>query len=100
MNNRIGFAGLSQIKPDTEESTPSDNAAVDRAAERHGFLSREPVKKLIKRPAALEATANLNLRPSISIYNRFVAFSVANRLSYPEALKEIMDRAQINDEGK
>ena len=100
MKNRTGFAGLSQITPDLDHDAPIDTAAIDRAAEKHGFSSREPVRKLVKRPVSLEATANLNIRPSVSVYNRFVAFSVAHRLSYPEALKELMDRAQLDMDGK
>ncbi|EFO28614.1 putative TetR family transcriptional regulator [Roseibium sp. TrichSKD4] len=63
-------------------------------AERHGFVPREPIKKIVRRKEA-EPSANLNIRPPVSVYNRFVAWAIENRMSYPEALKELMDRANI-----
>jgi len=104
MSNKpnLGFAGLSQIKPDEDvETVPlRKEIEIDRVAERHGFTSRQPMKKVVKRPAQVEPTSNLSMRPPLSVYNRFVTFSMENRLSYPEALKVLMDRAGLNEEGK
>ena len=46
-----------------------------------------------------ESTANLSLRPPLSSYNRFVAFSIEYRLSYPEALKALLDKAGVDENG-
>jgi hypothetical protein len=48
----------------------------------------------VRRKAA-EPSANLNIRPPLSTYNRFLRFAMDNNLSYPAALKELMDRAEI-----
>ncbi|QFT29437.1 hypothetical protein FIV00_02980 [Labrenzia sp. THAF82] len=92
----LGFQSrLATIRPDSkkDKDTVPDHA-IDQVAERHGFLPREPVKKIVRRKEA-EPSAKLNIRPPVSVYNRFVAWAIENRLSYPEALKELMDRAKI-----
>ena len=93
----LGFSSkLATIKPDTEaEKAPAvPDHKLDEVAARHGFVAREPVQKIVRRKEA-EPSANLNIRPPISVYNRFVSWAVENRLSYPEALKELMDRAKV-----
>ncbi len=91
----LGFSSkLASIKPDAEPEPKVPDSAIDEVAARHGFVSREPVQKIIRRKEA-EPSANLNIRPPISTYNRFVSFAMENRLSYPEALKELMDRAKV-----
>lgn len=92
----LGFGKkLAGIKPDAEPAPSVPDHKLDEVAARHGFVSREPVQKLSRRKEA-EPSANLNIRPPISTYNRFVSWAMENRLSYPEALKELMDRAGIN----
>ena len=91
----LGFAGkLNQIKPESTDSDTVPDHKIDAVAERHGFQSREPVQKIVRRKEA-EPSANLNIRPPISTYNRFVAWAMENRLSYPEALRELMDKAGV-----
>jgi hypothetical protein len=91
----LGFNKLSSIKPDTEPAHAVPDHKIDEVAARHGFVSREPIQKVSRRKEA-EPSANLNIRPPISTYNRFVTWAMENRLSYPEALKELMDRAGVN----
>lgn len=91
----LGFgAKLGQIKPAVEPEPQIPVHKMDEIGDRHGFVSREPTQKIVRRKDA-EPSANLNIRPPISTYNRFVAWAMQERLSYPEALKELMDRAGI-----
>lgn len=91
----LGFGDrLKTIKPDIEPEAEVPDHKIDAVAEKHGFVSREPIQKITRRKEA-EPSANLNIRPPVSTYNRFVAWAMENRLSYPEALKELMDRAGI-----
>lgn len=93
----LGFSGrLASIKPDAEPDAKQKipDSAIDEVAARHGFIAREPVQKIVRRKEA-EPSANLNIRPPISTYNRFVSWAMENRMSYPEALKELMDRAKV-----
>jgi len=91
----LGFGNkLSQIKPEVDDTPPVPDHKVDQVAEKHGFTSREPIQKIVRRKEA-EPSANLNIRPPISTYNRFVKWAMDQRLSYPEALKELMDRANV-----
>lgn len=98
---KLGFAGLGKIRPDSDPATqpitlrkPTDTE-IDKVAERVGFESREPTRKLQKRPNTGEPTSNLALRPPVRIYNRFVQFSIDNRYSYPEALEALLDKAGV-----
>ena len=95
----LGFADLSKIKPDTEPEPHISDEQVDRAGERAGFTSREPTAKIVKRPTSKEATAGLGMRPTISVYNRFVQLSLAKRMSYPEALAYLLDLAGVDEDG-
>lgn len=91
----MGFGKkLTQIKPDTSPDEPVKTAAIDSVAREHGFVSRQPTEKLVRRQPA-EPSGNLNIRPPVSTYNRFVRFAIDHNLSYPAALKELMDRAEI-----
>ncbi len=87
---------LASIKPDIEpEKEPAvPDHKLDEVAARHGFVAREPIQKVTRR-REVEPSANLNIRPPISTYNRFVQWAMDNRMSYPEALKELMDRANV-----
>jgi hypothetical protein len=90
----LGFGALANIKPDLEEEAPIPDRKIDEVAEKHGFVSREPTQKIVRRKEA-EPSGNLNIRPPLSTYNRFVQWAIDNNLSYPQALKELMDRAKI-----
>ena len=91
----LGFASkLGAIKPEVVEEKPVPDHKIDAVGERHGFKSREPVQKIVRKQEA-EPSANLNIRPPVSTYNRFVKWAMDNRFSYPEALRELMDRAGI-----
>lgn len=98
MNKDLGFQGLSRIKPDTAEAKKDKpaipDAKIDKIGDRHGFKSREPIQKIVRRKQA-EPTANLNIRPPVEVYNRFVQYAIDNRLSYPEALVELLDKAGV-----
>lgn len=91
----LGFGSkIAQIKPEAASEVSVPDHMIDEVGDRHGFVSRQPVQKIVRRKDA-EASANLNIRPPVSTYNRFVSWAIENRLSYPEALKELMDRAKI-----
>jgi hypothetical protein len=91
----LGFGGkLARIVPDSGDPDTVADAKIDELGERHGFVAREPVQKLTRRKPS-EPSANLNIRPPITTFNRFLVFCEKNRMSYPEALKELMDRAGV-----
>jgi hypothetical protein len=91
----LGFGGkLATIKPDQDETSTISDARIDEVGERHGFVAREPIQKLTRRKPS-EPSANLNIRPPVTTFNRFLQFCEKNRMSYPEALKELMDRAGV-----
>lgn len=98
MSSDLGFGKnkkLSLIKPETGPSEPVDLDRLDEVAKEHGFVSREPTEKLVRRKDS-QPSANLNIRPPLKTYNRFLRFAIDNDLSYPAALKELMDRAKID----
>lgn len=85
---------LAGIRPDASEPGPRIDR-VDAIAERHGFISREPAERIFKNENSKEATVPLSIRPPLSVANRFIAWSKANRLSYWESLAELMNRAGV-----
>lgn len=85
------FANLDQIKPDAaDELAVPSVSELDKVAERHGFVSREPAERLYKQEQAKEATVPLSIRPPLSVANRFIAYCKRERLSYWEGLNELM----------
>ena len=98
---KLGFDAIANIKVDqpTDEETTIDRQRLDRLSHHHGFDRAMPGKKITKRTITEESTANLSLRPPLSSYNRFVAFSIEYRLSYPEALKALLDKAGVDENG-
>jgi hypothetical protein len=75
-----------------------DLAAIDAAAAAHGFTSREagvaahPAGRR-RRAIPSEPTRHLAIRLTASGYDRFVAYADRQRLTYHEALLELLDRA-------
>jgi hypothetical protein len=74
-----------------------DFAAMDAAAASHGFVSREaiPLKETRRRRAIpAEPTRHLAIRLTSSAYDRFVAYADRHKLTYHEALIQLMDSCQ------
>lgn len=95
MNGReLGFGKLNQIKPDADRDAGPLDSDIDEVGDRVGFPSREPIQKIVRRQK-VEASANLNMRPTVSVYNRFVSYAIRENLSYPDALKALMDKAGL-----
>lgn len=87
-----------------------DLAAADAAAATHGFVSREapvpappyggqpgyglPLRMRRRRNVPVEPTRHLAIRLSASQYDRFVAYADLHRLTYHEALVQLMDESE------
>jgi len=77
-----------------------DLAAVDAAAASHGFVSREaaplPVQPPARRRRAIpsEPTRHLAIRLTASAYDRFVAYADRYKLTYHDALVQLMDAGE------
>ncbi len=78
-----------------------DLAAIDAAAAPHGFISREsggggegtrPAGRR-RRAVPSEPTRHLAIRLTESGYNRFVAFADRKKLTYHEALLQLLEQA-------
>src|SRR5689334_9565589 len=85
-------AKLGNIAP-TADPQPHDDR-VDTAADRHGFVSREPAEQPVRRER-IGATATLHTRAPVRVYNQFVQFCEANRMSYWQGIEELMKRAGV-----
>ncbi len=97
MNNAsrpsFGFGNLADIEPGPRQPEPAVAArAVDQAAERLGFTSREPPLRRRKRVIADEPTDQINVRAAISDINRFVEWCERERFSYREGFAELVKR--------
>ena len=70
----------------------------DRLAEQHGFSSRESSQprfvggRRLPRGVQVEQTRQLSIRMPISLYEDFVNFADARKLTYNEAIRALLDR--------
>ena len=78
-----------------------DIAAMDEAAAVHGFISREvphapatpyPPTGRRRRVVPVEPTRHLAIRLAASQYERFVAYADKYKLTYHDALAQLLDR--------
>jgi hypothetical protein len=97
--NRVA-AKIAEIKPEAAMPSSSPIAALDRAAEEHGFLSREPGdEKIIRRRREVGPSAQLNVKCPVPVYNRFIRFCDQERLPYWEGIERLLDLAGVDPTG-
>ncbi len=102
MSSDLGFGkgtklDLSSFTPrSAEKVAPSQEQDVaDRAAERAGFQSREPVQRVKRVRKASEPLDQAFVRAPIEVINRFKEYCNSTGMSYGEALDELMRKAGI-----
>ncbi|MFG1270577.1 hypothetical protein V5F40_21745 [Xanthobacter sp. DSM 14520] len=111
------FKFATKSVPPPPEPTPEQAARLDEAARQAGFHSRQPandIEKPVERPAegragqagALAPRRRVARRdpdmPSHQIYvkgpvvavNRFIAYCDENRMTYIDAIEDLLDRAE------
>jgi hypothetical protein len=79
--------------PSLEPAPPTD--AVDTAAARHGFVSREP-ELPFKRDKTVGPVVTLHTRAPIRVATPFQRFCDENRFSYWQGIEELMKRAGVH----
>jgi hypothetical protein len=79
--------------PPSSPKTAIDLAAVDAAAEPHGFISREAGRGRKRRVVPSEPKRQLSVMLPVSKYNRFVAYADRHRLTYEEVISRFLDGA-------
>lgn len=102
MSSDLGFGktaklDLSSFTPrPVEKTAPSrEQDVADRAAERAGFQSREPVQRVKRVRKASEPLDQAFVRAPIEVINRFKEYCNSTGMSYGEALDELMRKAGI-----
>lgn len=102
MTNDLGFGktnklDLSGFAPRQEQKADAmkEQEAADRAADRAGFQSREPVQRVKRVRKASEPLDQAFVRAPISVINRFKQYCNQTGLSYGEALDELMHKAGL-----
>ena len=84
--------------PVTTPSTRLHPEISDKLAEQHGFSSREPAQSRFvgarrqPRGVQVEQTRQLSIRMPVSLYEDFVGFADAHKLTYNEAIRALLDR--------
>lgn len=86
----------SSVRPKPREAGSPREAseAADRVAEQVGFESREPVRRVVKRPVQpkAEPMQQLAMRLPVSVMAKFARFAEEEGLSYPKALATLLER--------
>ena len=102
MSSDLGFGktkklDLSGFAPRPAEKAPAqaEQEASDRAAERAGFQSREPVQRVKRIRKASDPLDQAFVRAPIDVINRFKQYCNETGMSYGEALDELMRRSGI-----
>ena len=98
----LGLGDLAGFDPAARPPRPvqsaaeaaAETAAIDAVGRDHGFTknANSPPLPRRSRRAAGEPLHQINIRGPISVMAQFVAFADAERLSYWEALAELMGR--------
>lgn len=106
MSNDLGFGkpkklDLSTFQPrppeplETKSNPVQEEEAADRAAERAGFQSREPVQRVKRIRRVTEPLDQAFVRAPIDVINRFKQYCNQTGMSYGEALDELMRNSGI-----
>lgn len=101
MSSDLGFGktnklDLSGFAPRQAEKTDmKEQEAADRAADRAGFQSREPVQRIKRVRKASEPLDQAFVRAPIDVINRFKQYCNETGFSYGEALDELMRKAGL-----
>jgi hypothetical protein len=101
MSDTFGFPkrrGLTEklgaIMPGVDAETAEPIDRVDDAAEKHGFVSREP-EVPFRREKTIGPVVTLHTRAPVRVATPFQRFCEANRYSYWEGIEELMKRAGL-----
>jgi hypothetical protein len=102
MTSDLGFGktkklDLSGFAPRPVEKVPAqtEQEASDRAAERAGFQSREPVQRVKRIRKTSEPLDQAFVRAPIDVINRFKQYCNETGMSYGEALDELMRKSGV-----
>ncbi|NEJ85362.1 hypothetical protein GR223_05270 [Rhizobium leguminosarum] len=90
-----GKLDLSGFEPRKSQQDPEDREASEKAADRAGFVSREPVERLTRRRKNDEPFDTAYIRAPISVINKLKTYCNDTGMSYGEALAELMRKAGL-----
>ena len=102
MSSDLGFGKTKKLdlsgfppRPAAEETPLHEQEAADRAAERVGFQSREPVERVRRIRKTSEPLDQAFVRAPIDVINRFKRYCNETGMSYGEALDALMRKAGL-----
>lgn len=91
---KLDLSGFSP-RPAETATAQSEQDASDRAAERVGFESREPVRRVKRIRKSSEPLDQAFVRAPIDVINRFKQYCNETGMSYGEALDDLMRKAGL-----
>jgi hypothetical protein len=102
MSSDLGFGKTKKLdlssfapRPAEKAASQQEQEASDRAAERAGFQSREPVQRIKRVRRTSEPLDQAFVRAPIDVINRFKHYCNETGMSYGEALDELMRKAGL-----
>ena len=102
MSSDLGFGKAKKLdlsgfapRPAEKAAGQGEQEASDRAAERAGFQSREPVQRVKRIRRTSEPLDQAFVRAPIDVINRFKQYCNETGMSYGEALDDLMRKAGL-----
>lgn len=102
MANDLGFGNRKKLdltgftpKAPASESNEVEQVTADKTADRLGFQSREPVRRIKRVRKTSEPLDQAFVRAPIEVINRFKTYCNQTGMSYGEALDELMRQAGL-----
>jgi hypothetical protein len=71
-----------------------EDAIADRAAKDHGFTSREPTERVVRKRKPTEPQDSIYIRGPLSLINEFKTYCDENELTYGDAIAVLMKAAR------
>lgn len=87
----LDLSGFAPEENPTKRKIDDEQFIADKVADRRGFISREPTKRVVKKRRGKVLTDSVYIRAPIELLNDFKTYCNDKDLTYAEALEELLN---------
>ncbi len=91
-NKKLDLAGFQPEARPERSNQDREQLIADDVAERKGFTSREPTKRVVKNRRGKTLTDSVYIRAPIELLNDFKTYCNNGELTYAEALEQLLSK--------